>query len=333
MDGLEKLGSVQFKVSCVFKTVVVEEGSKKRKYQTFKVIASSELKPEIIEQHESLKTAIISEKLDGTCCLIQNWQGKPWLWARLDRKLNKLSERKFRKVKILHREWEKNGRTGEEPTFTWTDADFKDVPSCWQPASGVKIENGIAQADINGHIPGWIPVSPGSRQYCWHLTPVDFKLQIALLLRENEHGLEIVAVPLDSICGHTVELIGTNINGNPYGIGSRDAPIHMFVVHGSISNIKIPELNREVLNEWFTSTQDGAIEGVVWHCEDGTLFKVHRHHLELPWPVESPRLCQIPVYINVPFDTSENMWEDNSLFRRLNSVHQQKFQNLSALNV
>lgn len=59
-----------------------------------------------------------------------------------------------------------------------------------------------------------------SKQYCWHSSVVNYELGIALVLRHNpdEPGLlEISAVPLSELLEQTLELIGTNINGNPYG--------------------------------------------------------------------------------------------------------------------
>lgn len=49
---------------------------------------------------------------------------------------------------------------------------------------------------------------------------VDYETGLALVLRplrEDEDMLEITCVPLSELQEQTLELIGTNINGNPYG--------------------------------------------------------------------------------------------------------------------
>lgn len=59
-----------------------------------------------------------------------------------------------------------------------------------------------------------------SKQYCWHASVVDYEAGAALVLRpkaDDEELLEVAAVPLGDLMEQTLELIGTNVNGNPYG--------------------------------------------------------------------------------------------------------------------
>ncbi len=59
-----------------------------------------------------------------------------------------------------------------------------------------------------------------NKQYCWHASVVNYDAGVALVLKthgEDEGLLEIVCVPLADIMDQTLELIGTNVNGNPYG--------------------------------------------------------------------------------------------------------------------
>lgn len=68
--------------------------------------------------------------------------------------------------------------------------------------------------------PGWVPVEKDNKQYCWHSSVVDYEVGTALVLRpsaDDEDMLEIAAVPLADLREQTLELIGTNVNGNPYG--------------------------------------------------------------------------------------------------------------------
>lgn len=67
---------------------------------------------------------------------------------------------------------------------------------------------------------GWVPVEKDNKQYCWHSSVVDYEVGAALVLRpsaDDEDVLKIAAVPLAELLEQTLELIGTNVNGNPYG--------------------------------------------------------------------------------------------------------------------
>ena len=71
---------------------------------------------------------------------------------------------------------------------------------------------------------GWVPVEKDNKQYCWHSSVVDYEIGAALVLRpsaDDEDLLEIAAVPLANLLEQTLELIGTNVNGNPYGNAMR----------------------------------------------------------------------------------------------------------------
>ena len=73
--------------------------------------------------------------------------------------------------------------------------------------------------NLNFVCAGWIPLQKNLRQYCWHLASVDLDLSLCLVLTPGESSGELVirCRPLSELCGKTCELIGTNINGNPYG--------------------------------------------------------------------------------------------------------------------
>lgn len=66
---------------------------------------------------------------------------------------------------------------------------------------------------------GWVPVEKNSKQYCWHSSVVNYEAGVALVLKHHADPglLEISPVPLSEILEQTLELIGTNINANPYG--------------------------------------------------------------------------------------------------------------------
>ncbi|XP_060784408.1 RNA ligase 1 isoform X2 [Neoarius graeffei] len=206
---MRRLGSVQQKIPCVFLTEVKEEAATKRIGQHFQVVATDTVNPVAVES--DVYHALATEKLDGTCCYVTLYRGEPYLWARLDRKPTKQADKRFKKYQ--HTQKTCKG-------FTWNvEEDFRTVPESWIPARRVQYESGHPVPDEHGHIPGWVPVDGFNKQYCWHASVVDYDARTALVLRPNgqdEALLEITSVPLTELMEQTLELVGTNVNGNPY---------------------------------------------------------------------------------------------------------------------
>lgn len=310
---MRRLGSVQQKIPCVFVTDVKEEQSRKRDCQQFQVVATENVNPVALDAN--IDCALATEKLDGTCCYVTLYKGQPYLWARLDRKPNKQAEKRFKKYQHSHKSCK---------GFTWNvEEDFKTVPETWIPAHRVKHHNGHPVPDDHGHIPGWIPVEKDNKQYCWHFSVVDYDVGAALVLRpssEDDERLEIAAVPLADLQEQTLELIGTNVNGNPYGLGSKKQPVHCLVSHGSIRIRNPPPVDFHQLCSWLQENPEGQVEGIVWHCNDGTLIKVHRHHLGLRWPDGDTCFGNRPVVIRIDgtVDTYNNSKDLFASFLALN---------------
>ncbi|XP_067906377.1 RNA ligase 1 isoform X2 [Heterodontus francisci] len=256
---MQRLGSVQQKIPCAFTTEVRDEPGSKRAHQSFRVLATGGLSPKALEA--DIHHAIATEKVDGTCCYITKYK-----------------------------------------EFTWNlDNDFRAVTDPWIPAHGVVQINGRLQPDENGHIPGWVPVESGSKPYCWHLSTVNYETGLALVLKpcSEKNLLEITTVPLMELLEQTLELVGTHINGNPYGLGNKRHPVHVLISHGSLRIEKPLTLHLKDLITWFEESPEGKVEGIVWHCINGLLIKLHRHHLGLQWPVPDPYLTARPLSINV----------------------------------
>ncbi|RUS75602.1 hypothetical protein EGW08_016628 [Elysia chlorotica] len=351
------MNPVQQKISCVYIVGVTDESSEKRKHQTYKVTATRCLHPKT--EDDDIASAIATEKLDGTCCLIKLFEGQPWLWARHDRKPSKAGERKFAQHK-------KNLKDKEVSKFSWNpEKDFKEVPANWIPASRLEVVDGVVMPDKLGHTPGWVPVELTSRQHCWHLSAVNMEEGMALVLRESQdHTGELVlkSEPLSDLIGQTCELVGSNINGNPYGLGTKKHPIHFLVPHGCLPVDCPPPHDQDALVTWLRGDDDdddddgdddddddgdgesggSAVEGIVWHCPNGELYKVHRHHLALTWPVSEPRLSRRPVRVKVELTGSKAVCETRSdrdggtqhsdLFTALHSLNGQVFDSLRHLH-
>ncbi|AWP07868.1 Hypothetical protein SMAX5B_022104 [Scophthalmus maximus] len=317
---MRRLGSVQQKIPCVFLTEVREGQSAKRDRQQFQVVATERVNPVALEAN--IACALATEKLDGTCCYVALYKGQPYLWARLDRKPNKQAEKRFKKHQHSHR---------SSKGFTWNvEEDFKTVPEAWIPAHRVKHHNGRPVPDELGHIPGWVPVEGDNKQYCWHSAVVDYEVGAALVLRPNaDEGdvLEIAAVPLADLVEQTLELIGTSVNGNPYGLGSKKRPVHCLVSHGSVKVTTLPPLDFQQLRSWFHESPEGRVEGIVWHCGDGTLLKVHRHHLGLRWPDGEPCFGNRSVVVRVDW-TAEEYTGGKDLFASLSALNGHRFSRL-----
>ncbi len=355
---MEGLGNVQSKIACLFDTVTVDSPSTKRQHQQYKVVAGDTLRESAITA--GIENARPTEKVDGTCSYVEIYCEKPWLWARHDRKPNKAADKRFKKYQSDKRRLKgkeagtSDGDSCVPEKFHWdVEKDFKEVPADWVPASEVPDIDGVPQPDESGHIVGWVPVDPAGRQHCWHASTVDFDNGLALILRPgcsepsknlagetttgkeaaNLECLEIVTIPLKELIGSTVEVLGTKINGNPYKIGSKARPIHFLVRHGSIPIKDRVPLNREKVLDWFHGDAEhhgyaeGQVEGVVWHCPGGKLFKVHRHHLGLPWPINELRLLRMPVSVNVRHDLDT----DNSLFVYLSQLNGKTFPSIMSI--
>ncbi|XP_059833653.1 RNA ligase 1 isoform X5 [Hypanus sabinus] len=282
---MPRLGTVQQKIPCAFTTELRQEAATKRPNQSYRVLANGELSPTALAAN--IHQAVATEKVDGTCCYVTNYK-----------------------------------------EFTWNiDSDFRAVPDAWIPAHGVAQSEGRPQPDENGHIPGWIPVEKGSKQYCWHLSAVNYETGSALVLRPSsgKQLLEITVIPLMELLEQTLELIGTHINGNPYGLGSKKQPLHLLVSHGSLQIENPPPLDLMDLVAWFKESEEAKVEGIVWHCANGVLVKLHRHHLGLEWPLLRPFLSTRPLSINV--DLTKFTWdfEANSSFVALARLHGKQF--------
>ena len=107
---------------------------------------------------------------------------------------------------------------------------------------------------VTGHWPGWLPVGdePESR---WH--------------RE---------APLPAEDG-TFELCGPKINGNPEGLAE-----HVMFRHGG----EVVEAPR-TFEGLRTFLEASAMEGIVFHREDGAMCKIRRSDFGFPWGTHPKR--------------------------------------------
>lgn len=330
--------SVKGKIKCVYQSKVIAVKSGKRNDQMFKVVASEELSNNFLN-HLKEDQLHASEKFDGTCCFIENFNGRPWLWGRHDIKPNKQADKRFKAHQHLKNEHELTNGDEKYTDFVWDrDNDFKEFPEDWISASGVQLEN-VMPDDI-GHIVGWVPVDPSMRQHLWHLSAVNLNDGVGLFLKnspaDNNHII-IQLEKLENYCGKTFELIGTHVNGNPYKLGCKKNPIHVLVQHGEFRLDTFPcfetGLTHAILKSWFDEQINGHLEGIVWHSSGGKMFKLHRHHLDLKWPVDDLRIFSFPVKIDMSiYEATQHNHNRNTMFDKLKIVDGKTFENIEELS-
>lgn len=332
---LQEKCSVKGKVKCVFQPKVIQSTSGKRNDQMYKVVASEKMSDDFV-RYMNENNLHASEKLDGTCCYIGEFRGRPWLWARHDIKPNKPADKRFKAYQHTKNEHIlTNGIDEKYPPYVWdVENDFKEAPDDWIAASGVSQED-ILPDDI-GHIVGWVPVDPSLRQHLWHLSVVNLNEGRGLFLYNNKDGrMELQLDDLQKHCGKTFELIGTHVNGNPYKLGCKKSPIHMLVQHGEFKINTFPPMEKfshTSLKTWFDEEVDGKVEGVVWHSHDGKMFKLHRHHLDMKWPVDELRMFTRPLHIDFHRYEGSTACRPNTLFEKLNTVDGTTFDNVDCLS-
>lgn len=300
------------------------ERSAKRVDQGFRVIASDRLRDSTLEA--ILSECRTTEKLDGTCVLVRHWKGRPWLWARHDRKPTKFADKRFRK---FQNDCAQTGDWNQGKSFSWNILeDFREVPEEWIPASGSVTENGDIIPDAGGHIPGWVPVK--AKSHCWHSSTICEESNLALVLcpsKQMPNKLEIILQPLEELDNCTLELVGTNINANPYRLGSKRWPVHLLVRHGILELSEVSCPTKGCLRDWFSDHPEGQVEGIVWHCPSGTMYKLHRHHLDLKWPIDNPRLLSFSVVVNF----SQLNEFRKPLFKAFSKISGQQFESLDKI--
>ena len=75
-------------------------------------------------------------KIDGTSCLIDTYNGRPWLWARHDVKPNKEGDKKFKEWKQSQQEQEISNNKDLASVLD-VHVDFKNFPEDWKSATGM----------------------------------------------------------------------------------------------------------------------------------------------------------------------------------------------------
>lgn len=110
------------------------------------------------------------------------------------------------------------------------------------------------------------------------------------VLEVKDSKLQYRFADLSELSGKSFELLGPKIQCNSHGL-----EYHALMEHGEIICKTYPDISSntgesllEEIREWHRMDPLGqAIEGVVLHFENGKMFKLHRHHLDMPWGHQS----------------------------------------------
>lgn len=139
--------------------------------------------------------------------------------------------------------------------------------------------------DKNGHRIGFLPIESKGNDDKWfrEVITITDNLTTVKTLVIKDSKLVIENVPIETLEGKTVEFVGPKVQCDPHGILE-----HCVIPHGIFELDNFPcDFNFEQFVEWFkTDEKTQFFEGVVVHFENGQLFKIHRHHLDLPWNPE-----------------------------------------------
>jgi hypothetical protein len=172
----------------------------------------------------------------------------------------------------------------------WKRRDIK--PGRKIPAYWVQTGSGSTTDGSSGHLFGFMPLEYGGDK--WHIDChykkedglYDMTKVWRLTLNSSGDGLEYKVVDISSLDGHSVEVMGPMWNSDPHSLTRQCVMRHGDIVLKSFPNMS--DCGESLLDEvktWFnTSLQGPYLEGVVLHLEDRSMYKIHRHHLDLPWP-------------------------------------------------
>jgi hypothetical protein len=103
--------------------------------------------------------------------------------------------------------------------------------------------------------------------------------EINMLVWEK-NKLIIKPISLNKLKNQSVELVGPKIQGNPHGLLK-----HCFIKHGLIGLNNFPkDMEFSKVKSLFENDENMAFfEGIVVHFKTGEMFKIHKHHMDLPW--------------------------------------------------
>jgi hypothetical protein len=136
-------------------------------------------------------------------------------------------------------------------------------------------------ADNKGHRIGFMKLAnnAGDKWALSTLTYRDNKTFIKAVTIDKGY-FDIVDLPIEQLDGRTVELVGPKIQGNKHMLN-----VHCVIPHGLFQLTGFPKkFCFDEFVKWFaTDNKTRFFEGIVVHFNNGELYKIHRHHLDMEW--------------------------------------------------
>lgn len=264
MDNIV-INSVKDKIPSIFVCEMTNTKTLKYGKSGDKYLATSRLNPELLDKINSGVKFIATGKLDGTCCRVENG------------KIEKRRDIQIGREKPI--DWIMTGIDKN----TYQNQDHNDNQD--QDEDQKKYRDKF-------HLIGFMPLS--RKEDKWHLDCLvgDDHDHVNILTFVANNFPHIEQIKLSDINGCSIEVLGPKFNGNPHKLDK-----HCIAVHGKLILKDFPmnmdnnkydnEYNEELLTEiknWFEKSNQGQVlEGVVLHLNDGSMYKLHKHHLDLKW--------------------------------------------------
>ena len=152
----------------------------------------------------------------------------------------------------------------------------REIPKNW-------IQTGSNKSD---HLIGYMPLEEGDKWFhdCYG-TNNNVKI---ITLNEEKNGLCYKEVDISTLDGQSVEIIGPKFQNNPHQLKMNCLMPHGLIYLNDFPEIKENQDNLEIIKEWFRNSSISTyLEGVVLHLENGNMYKLHRHHLNMEWIKEN----------------------------------------------
>lgn len=229
------------KIPCFYETVVTEEPSKKKGRSAGREILATTM---VREEARVKGQGVATGKLDG-CCVRLTERG---LEMRQDLRMATKGPHKGKYVS-------KKGKPAN-------------MPATWVPTTNKPELN--PERKFVSHIGFRCAQSPGDK-YALEVFSED-KNQVRVLTSILPVTIEYV--PVENLTGKTYELLGPRINGNFHELEE-----HCLAPHGGVV-VDLGDDQLDTVKLFLTTDPLGQkLEGIVWHMDDGTCYKVHRQHL------------------------------------------------------
>jgi len=144
-------------------------------------------------------------------------------------------------------------KKGKEPPYSWIETSKRDI--------------------VTGHWIGFMELERGDKQ---HLSVINGTYIKTMVIENNI--VVVKEIPIDTLEGETVELVGTKIQNDPHQIGN-----NCVIQHGLFKFEGYPiDFDFDKFLVWFINNCN-MFEGIVVHFSNGNMYKIHRHHLDLVW--------------------------------------------------